>query len=129
MKKSKSKQQAVTGGTNSETASTSDEKLTGSGGQELDEIELEDEDYDDFDEFMVEHRPSLPPPTKPGVTWSEYITADESRWPYLGRKVRCKESRKEFKAQLAMVSPRYSRCNPNRKKFLLRRKLKFSRIQ
>jgi hypothetical protein len=62
-----------------------------------------DYDDDDFDDFMIEHRPSLPPPPKTMATWSEYITAEEAKWPTLGRKMRCKESKKEFKAQLAMV--------------------------
>lgn len=77
-------------------------------GQDLNEVNIEEDgaEYygDDLDdEFNIEHRPSLPPPPKTGVSWNEYITAEESRWPNLGRKVRIKESKKEFKAQLAMV--------------------------
>ena len=72
--------------------------------QDLDDVDVDLEDMDDYDDFMIEHRPSLPPPPKTNVTWSEYICAEEGCWPHLGRKVRCKETRKEFKAQLAMVS-------------------------
>lgn len=97
MKKSKSKQLAAAAGTSD----------GGEVAADLDDVNLDDDaadaDLDDFDEFMIEHRPSLPRPPKTNVSWSEYITADEARWPTLGRKMRCKETRKEFKAQLAMV--------------------------
>lgn len=99
MKKSKSKQQ----NSNENGAETTNPA-------ELDDVNLGDDadgDLDDFDEFMIEHRPSLAPPPKSHVSWSEYITADESRWPTLGRRIRCKETRKEFKAQLAMVNNSY----------------------
>lgn len=54
-------------------------------------------------EEAIKYRPSLPPPTTNLVSWNEYINSKEGDWPCLGRKPKCKESRKEFKAQLAMV--------------------------
>lgn len=100
MKKSKSKQLAAAAA-----GGTSEGGEVAAGSADLDDVNLDDDtaDLDDFDEFMIEHRPSLPRPPKTNVSWSEYITADEARWPTLGRKTRCKETRKEFKAQLAMV--------------------------
>jgi hypothetical protein len=59
-------------------------------------------DLGDFDDDTIDH-PGLPPPEKTNVTWNEYINADEGRHSTLGRPIRSKESRKEFKAQLAMV--------------------------
>ena len=56
----------------------------------------------DIDE-TINYRPSLPPPPANTVSWNEYINSKEEEWPCLGRKLKCKESRKEFKAQLAMV--------------------------
>ena len=55
----------------------------------------------DMDE-EIEYRPSLPPPPPNKVTWDDYISAKEGEWPCLGRKLKCKESKKEFKAQIAM---------------------------
>ncbi len=60
----------------------------------LDNVDIED---------AIKYRPSLPPPPLNTVTWNEYINSKEGEWPCLGRKLKCKESRKEFKAQLAMV--------------------------
>ncbi len=55
-------------------------------------------------EDAIEYRPSLPAPPKTNATWNDYINSEEGKHPVLGRPVRCKESKKEFKAQLAMVS-------------------------
>jgi ankyrin repeat domain-containing protein 13 len=57
----------------------------------------------DFED-AIEYRPSLPSPPKTNITWNEYINSEEGKHPVLGRPIRCKESRKEFKAQLAMVT-------------------------
>jgi len=51
----------------------------------------------------IEHRPDLTPPEKPKAVWSDYINSSEGQWPCLSRPIRCKESKKEFKAQLAIV--------------------------
>jgi ankyrin repeat domain-containing protein 13 len=67
------------------------------------DMNLEQMDGIDFDE-EIQYRPSLEPPSKNTVTWNEYISAKEGEWPNIGRKTRCKESKKEFKAQLAMVN-------------------------
>lgn len=125
MKKSKSKQKIeISNRSNSNSATNSDLDIltnennvnisnnnsnsltsirSSSNGQELDDVDLEDMEGD-FDDFFIEHRPSLAPPPKTTATWGEYISAEEGCWPNLGRKIRCKESKKEFKAQLAMVS-------------------------
>ena len=65
------------------------------------EIE-ENSSVTDFEE-VIEYRPSLPPPPQANVTWNEYINCEEGKHPALGRQIRSKESKKEFKAQLAMV--------------------------
>jgi hypothetical protein len=70
------------------------------------------QNFEDIDDIKlnfsdVEFRPNLPPPDKASVTWNEYINSNEGQWPCLGRKHRSKESKKEFKAQLAMVSHFY----------------------
>jgi hypothetical protein len=76
-----------------------------------DATDLDDVDLDhgtgagDYDDFFIEHRPSLPPPAKTEITWNEYICSEQNNWPTLGRRIRSKESKKEFKAQLAMVGP------------------------
>ena len=49
-------------------------------------------------------RMSLPPPDPPRVTWEEYIDAPPGQNPVLGRPHICKESQKNFKATIAMVS-------------------------
>ena len=59
----------------------------------LDEIEMEDE---------IEYRPSLPPPPKNTVPWDEYINSQAGSAPCIGRRIKSKESKKEFKAQVAM---------------------------
>ncbi|KAJ3599516.1 hypothetical protein NHX12_033475 [Muraenolepis orangiensis] len=57
---------------------------------------------------LVEHnfeparRPSLTPPAPNTISWEEYITADNGRAPHLGRELVCKESKKNFKATVAM---------------------------
>lgn len=68
------------------------------------EVNKDEEDDDEFDQsdFDISHRPSLPPPPDSHVDWSEYINAPDGEHPVLGRKMRMKESKKEFKAQLAM---------------------------
>jgi hypothetical protein len=63
--------------------------------EEFDEISELDED--------IEHRPDLTPPEKPKVVWGDYINSPDGQWPCLSRPIRCKESKKEFKAQLAIV--------------------------
>lgn len=80
-------------------SSTNGSALVKGSSNELDQIDIDLEE--ELDE-AIEFRPSLPPPVVNKVTWNEYITAPEGEWPCLGRKLRCKESRKEFKAQLAM---------------------------
>lgn len=49
----------------------------------------------------IEYRPSLTPPPKNQLSWNEYIESN-SEQPVLGRKPKLKESKKEFKAQIAM---------------------------
>ena len=60
-----------------------------------------DEEVDDF--LNVEFKPSLPPPADTHVSWNDYIEAPSGEWPTIGRPLRIKESKKEFKAQLAVV--------------------------
>lgn len=62
----------------------------------------DDESGNSIFEDALEYRPSLEPPAKTQATWNDYINADEGNHPVLGRPVKCKESKKEFKAQLAM---------------------------
>lgn len=59
----------------------------------LDDIEIDDE---------IEYRPSLPPPPKNTISWDEYINAPDGNSPCIGRRIKSKESKKEFKAQVAM---------------------------
>ncbi|KAK4878130.1 hypothetical protein RN001_010636 [Aquatica leii] len=47
-------------------------------------------------------RSSLSPPPEKNVTWDEYITANVSNYPRLGRDLVYKESSKSFKATIAM---------------------------
>nr|XP_040041078.1 ankyrin repeat domain-containing protein 13C isoform X1 [Gasterosteus aculeatus aculeatus] len=47
-------------------------------------------------------RQSLTAPSPNTVSWEEYITADNGRAPHLGRELVCKESKKNFKATIAM---------------------------
>jgi ankyrin repeat domain-containing protein 13 len=77
------------------------EKVSAGENANGDEEDLED-DIDDF--LNVEHKPSLTPPPDSHVSWNDYIEAPIGDWPNIGRQMRIKESRKEFKAQLAVVS-------------------------
>uniref|UniRef100_A0A3Q3W590 Ankyrin repeat domain-containing protein n=1 Tax=Mola mola TaxID=94237 RepID=A0A3Q3W590_MOLML len=47
-------------------------------------------------------RPSLTPPSPSTISWEEYVTADNGKAPHLGRELVCKESKKNFKATIAM---------------------------
>ncbi|MED6270596.1 Ankyrin repeat domain-containing protein 13C, partial [Characodon lateralis] len=52
--------------------------------------------------FESTRRQSLTPPLPSTISWEEYITADNGRAPHLGRELVCKESKKNFKATIAM---------------------------
>ncbi|KAM9384818.1 ankyrin repeat domain-containing protein 13C-A isoform 2-T2 [Pholidichthys leucotaenia] len=52
--------------------------------------------------FEPARRQSLTPPSPNTVSWEEYITADNGKAPHLGRQLVCKESKKNFKATIAM---------------------------
>uniref|UniRef100_A0A3Q2PCD0 Uncharacterized protein n=1 Tax=Fundulus heteroclitus TaxID=8078 RepID=A0A3Q2PCD0_FUNHE len=52
--------------------------------------------------FEPTRRQSLTPPLSSSISWEEYITADNGRAPHLGRELVCKESKKNFKATIAM---------------------------
>lgn len=65
----------------------------------LNAIEAEEGDF----LSEIEFRPNLSPPPQTNINWDEYLNSAEGEWPHLGRKLRLKESKKEFKAQLAMV--------------------------
>uniref|UniRef100_A0A3Q1ENQ3 Ankyrin repeat domain 13C n=1 Tax=Acanthochromis polyacanthus TaxID=80966 RepID=A0A3Q1ENQ3_9TELE len=52
--------------------------------------------------FEPVRRQSLTPPAPNTISWEEYITADNGRAPHLGRELVCKESKKNFKATIAM---------------------------
>ncbi|XP_061682178.1 ankyrin repeat domain-containing protein 13C-like isoform X2 [Syngnathoides biaculeatus] len=52
--------------------------------------------------FEPVRRPSLTPPSPNTICWEEYITADNGKPPQLGRELLCKESKKNFKATIAM---------------------------
>ncbi|XP_032382934.1 ankyrin repeat domain-containing protein 13C isoform X1 [Etheostoma spectabile] len=47
-------------------------------------------------------RQSLTAPSPNTISWVEYITADIGKAPHLGRELVCKESKKNFKATIAM---------------------------
>ncbi|XP_039667724.1 ankyrin repeat domain-containing protein 13C isoform X1 [Perca fluviatilis] len=47
-------------------------------------------------------RQSLTAPSPNTISWLEYITADNGKAPHLGRELVCKESKKNFKATIAM---------------------------
>ncbi|XP_029425719.1 ankyrin repeat domain-containing protein 13C isoform X5 [Nannospalax galili] len=47
-------------------------------------------------------RQSLTPPPQNTITWEEYISAEHGKAPHLGRELVCKESKKTFKATVAM---------------------------
>jgi len=61
-----------------------------------------DQDVQGLDDFMedIVYRPSLPPPPENHLSWDEYL--DNKNMPCIGRTPKVKESRKEFKAQIAM---------------------------
>uniref|UniRef100_A0A3Q3FJT0 Ankyrin repeat domain 13C n=1 Tax=Kryptolebias marmoratus TaxID=37003 RepID=A0A3Q3FJT0_KRYMA len=52
--------------------------------------------------FESTRRQSLTPPSPNTISWEEYITADNGKAPHLGRELVCKESKKNFKATIAM---------------------------
>ncbi|XP_046884216.1 ankyrin repeat domain-containing protein 13C-like isoform X1 [Hypomesus transpacificus] len=47
-------------------------------------------------------RPSLTAPAPNTISWEEYISAEHGKPPHLGRELVCKESKKNFKANVAM---------------------------
>ncbi|KAF3835187.1 hypothetical protein F7725_027745 [Dissostichus mawsoni] len=47
-------------------------------------------------------RQSLTAPSPNTISWEEYISADNGKAPHLGRELVCKESKKNFKATIAM---------------------------
>jgi len=59
------------------------------------------EDLDELD-FNIEYKPSLEPPPDAHVDWNDYLSAPDGDWPSIGRLHRIKESKREFKAQIAM---------------------------
>ncbi|XP_072505929.1 ankyrin repeat domain-containing protein 13C isoform X2 [Notamacropus eugenii] len=52
--------------------------------------------------FEPVRRQSLTPPPPNTITWEEYISAKNGKAPHLGRELVCKESKKTFKATIAM---------------------------
>uniref|UniRef100_A0A8C8E3B7 Ankyrin repeat domain 13C n=1 Tax=Oryzias sinensis TaxID=183150 RepID=A0A8C8E3B7_9TELE len=52
--------------------------------------------------FEPVRRKSLTAPTPNTISWEEYITAEHGKPPHLGRELVCKESKKNFKATVAM---------------------------
>ncbi|XP_047644614.1 ankyrin repeat domain-containing protein 13C isoform X2 [Phacochoerus africanus] len=52
--------------------------------------------------FEPSRRQSLTPPPQNTITWEEYISAENGKAPHLGRELVCKESKKTFKATIAM---------------------------
>ena len=50
----------------------------------------------------IVYRPSLQPPPDNHLSWDEYLNDNSGEPPCIGRKLKIKESRKEFKAQIAM---------------------------
>lgn len=76
--------------------------------EEMDElVEVESENF--IEAVMSstttnENRKSLPPPVKTNVSWIEYINAPKGSPPCIGRPVKVKESRRTFKATVAMVN-------------------------
>uniref|UniRef100_A0A8C9AE23 Ankyrin repeat domain 13C n=1 Tax=Prolemur simus TaxID=1328070 RepID=A0A8C9AE23_PROSS len=52
--------------------------------------------------FEPVRRQSLTPPPQNTITWEEYISAENGKAPHLGRELVCKESKKTFKATIAM---------------------------
>ena len=54
-------------------------------------------------DLQTTRRQSIPPPSPPKVTWSEYINSPPGKVLHLGRQLVSKQSSKHFKATLAMV--------------------------
>uniref|UniRef100_A0AAY4EWB2 Ankyrin repeat domain-containing protein n=1 Tax=Denticeps clupeoides TaxID=299321 RepID=A0AAY4EWB2_9TELE len=52
--------------------------------------------------FEPVRRQSLTAPSPNTISWEEYITAENGKAPHLGRELVCKESKKNFKATVAM---------------------------
>ncbi|MBN3307323.1 AN13C protein, partial [Amia calva] len=52
--------------------------------------------------FEPVRRQSLTPPSPNTISWEEYISAENGKAPHLGRELVCKESKKNFKATIAM---------------------------
>lgn len=52
--------------------------------------------------FEPVRRQSLTPPSPNTISWEEYISAESGKAPHLGRELVCKESKKTFKATIAM---------------------------
>ncbi|KAJ3595394.1 hypothetical protein NHX12_004698 [Muraenolepis orangiensis] len=52
--------------------------------------------------FEPVRRQSLTSPTPNTISWEEYIAAEHGKPPHLGRELVCKESKKNFKATVAM---------------------------
>ncbi|XP_076001189.1 ankyrin repeat domain-containing protein 13C-like [Genypterus blacodes] len=52
--------------------------------------------------FEPVRRQSLTAPAPNTISWEEYITAETGKPPHLGRELVCKESKKNFKATVAM---------------------------
>ncbi|RXN23006.1 ankyrin repeat domain-containing 13C [Labeo rohita] len=52
--------------------------------------------------FEPVRRQSLTAPSPNTISWEEYITAETGKAPHLGRELVCKESKKNFKATVAM---------------------------
>uniref|UniRef100_A0A3Q2DUF5 Ankyrin repeat domain-containing protein 13C-like n=1 Tax=Cyprinodon variegatus TaxID=28743 RepID=A0A3Q2DUF5_CYPVA len=52
--------------------------------------------------FEPARRQSLTAPAPNTISWEEYITAEHGKPPHLGRELMCKESKKNFKATVAM---------------------------
>lgn len=52
--------------------------------------------------FEPVRRLSLTAPAPNTISWEEYITAEHGKPPHLGRELMCKESKKNFKATVAM---------------------------
>uniref|UniRef100_A0A3B3ZMY1 Ankyrin repeat domain-containing protein n=1 Tax=Periophthalmus magnuspinnatus TaxID=409849 RepID=A0A3B3ZMY1_9GOBI len=52
--------------------------------------------------FEPVKRQSLSAPAPNTISWEEYITAEHGKPPHLGRELVCKESKKNFKATVAM---------------------------
>uniref|UniRef100_A0A8C4SPY4 Ankyrin repeat domain 13C n=1 Tax=Erpetoichthys calabaricus TaxID=27687 RepID=A0A8C4SPY4_ERPCA len=52
--------------------------------------------------FEPARRQSLTPPSPNTISWEEYISSENGKAPHLGRELVCKESKKGFKATIAM---------------------------